>query len=192
MNLDKTNQVVEASSYVCMDTTKKVDKLITDARSFMSTFQNSFEMNNAKVNVVITSLGSTLHIEKDHLEPVRTGIKIDNSKFHSSISSKIDKLHEDLAMENKIMDKLAVKTEKVKVLSVQLSHANTRIDEFLSKKATMKSCIADVNALLSYIIETHDSLVTITVKKHLAEKLRLVFTMLNRLEGVSESGTFPK
>ncbi|CAI9280164.1 unnamed protein product [Lactuca saligna] len=59
-------------------------------------------------------------------------------------------------------------------------------------KAVMKSCNADVNALLSDIIETCDYLITITVKKHLAEKLRPVFAMLNRIEGILKSDTLLK
>ncbi|CAI9285847.1 unnamed protein product [Lactuca saligna] len=111
-NLDKTNKVVDESANFCKETTQKVDKQISDARSFMSTFQNSFETNTAKANAMITSLGSTLRTEKDHIENVCTGIKTNNTEFHSSISSKIDKLHEDLAIKNKIMHKLPIKTKK--------------------------------------------------------------------------------
>ncbi|CAI9276735.1 unnamed protein product [Lactuca saligna] len=80
--------------------------------------------------------------------------------------SKIKKLHEDLLLENKTVDELAIKTQK--------------------------SFIADVNALLFDIIETRDSLITIIVWKHLADKLRPMFAMLNRLEGVLASSTLPK
>ena len=90
------------------------------------------------------------------------------------------------------MDALAVKTRKVKVLTVKLDNAAKQINELLSEKAIMKSCITDVNALLSDIIETHDLMITITIKRHLSEKIRPVFTMLNRVEGVSESSLILK
>ncbi|CAI9263191.1 unnamed protein product [Lactuca saligna] len=90
------------------------------------------------------------------------------------------------------MDALALKIEKVKVLTVKLEHAEKKISELLSEKVVMKSCVADVNALLSDIIETRDFMITITVKKHLAEKLRPVFAMLNRLEGISRSSSLLK
>ncbi|CAI9263909.1 unnamed protein product [Lactuca saligna] len=154
--------------------------------------KTSFESNTTKANAVITSLGSTLRTEKDALEQVLTSIQSTNTEFQSSLSSKIEKLHEDFAMENKIMDDLAVKTEKVKVLYVKLNHANKRIEDLLSEKVVMKSCITGVNSLLLNIIETIDSLITITVRKHLAEKHRSVFIMLNRLEGVSKSVAPPK
>ncbi|CAI9302917.1 unnamed protein product [Lactuca saligna] len=37
-NPEKTNQIVDASASICKETTEKVDKLINDARSFMTTF----------------------------------------------------------------------------------------------------------------------------------------------------------
>ncbi|CAI9299228.1 unnamed protein product [Lactuca saligna] len=164
MNLDKTNQVVEASASFCKEMTKKFDKLINDARYFMRTFHNSFETNTANANTLISSLGSALHTEKDKLEEVGTGIQFDNSELNSSISSKIDKLHEDLEMENKIMDQMIVKTENVKVLTVKMEQAEKQINTLLFEKVVMKSCVADVNALLSDIIENRDSLITITIK----------------------------
>lgn len=81
--------------------------------------------------------------------------------------------------------------KKVKVLTVKLRYSEQRVKYLLSEKATMKSCIADINGLLSDIIEIHDSMITITVKKHLAEKFMSGFSMLNRLEGVLEFGSIP-
>ena len=51
-----TNHTVDASALVCKETTEKVNKLITDARSFMSTFEASFEYNMTKSNEAISSL----------------------------------------------------------------------------------------------------------------------------------------
>ena len=56
----------------------------------------------------------------------------------------------------------------------------------------MKSCVDDVNALLTDITETRDFLITIIVMKHLPEKLRPVFAMLNKIKGISESDTLSK
>ncbi|CAI9281328.1 unnamed protein product [Lactuca saligna] len=97
------NKVVDASGSVCNSTTKKVNKLITDARVFMEKFQSSFESNTAKANEVISSLGSTLKIEKVKLQEVHTGLKTDHAEFNSSISSMISKLQDDLALERKIL-----------------------------------------------------------------------------------------
>ncbi|CAH1412564.1 unnamed protein product [Lactuca virosa] len=50
----------------------------------------------------------------------------------------------------------------------------------------MRSCITYVTGMLSDIIETWDSMITITMHKHLVEKLRPVFAMIHSLEGVSD------
>ncbi|CAI9287717.1 unnamed protein product [Lactuca saligna] len=137
-------------------------------------------------------LSDILQTNKVALEKVRIDIQAAHMEHQTSISSKIDKLHEDLCLENKIMDKHTIKTEKVKVLSFKITHVNNRIDEILSKKFVMKSYIGDMNSILSNIIETRDYLITITVRKHLAAKIRHVFSMLNMLEGVLKSDILPK
>ncbi|CAI9269355.1 unnamed protein product [Lactuca saligna] len=114
------------------------------------------------------------------------------SQFSSSISSKITKLQDDLAMERKIMDALAVKTMKVKVLTVKLENSEKRVNDLLSKRPAMISCITDVNGLLSDITETRDSMIIITICKHLSKTLRPIFSMLNLLESVPEFGSILK
>nr|KAJ0219876.1 hypothetical protein LSAT_V11C200068720 [Lactuca sativa] len=80
------------------------------------------------------------------------------------------------------MDALAIKEEKCKVLETKLHYAQYQVDDLIAKKAVTRSCISDVTGLLSDIIETHDPIISITVKKHLSEMLRLVFAMLHCLE----------
>ncbi|CAI9288824.1 unnamed protein product [Lactuca saligna] len=145
-----------------------------------------------QANEVISSLRSTLCTEKAKLEEVRTGLQVDTSEFNTSISSKIQKLQDDLSIEIKIIDALVVKTEKVKVLTIKLENDEKQINELLSKRAVVKSWVADVNTLLCDIIETRNSMITTTVKKHLAKHLHLVIAMLNWLEGVSESSSILK
>ena len=91
----------------------------------MTQFQTSFESNTATTNEVISGLSSSLKSERVKFQEVRKGLKDDHEKFQSSISSQLSKLQEDLAMESKVMDALAVKTEKVKTLSLSLSEART-------------------------------------------------------------------
>ncbi|CAI9282553.1 unnamed protein product [Lactuca saligna] len=118
--LEKTNKVVDASASVCNDTTEKVDKLITNPRLFMEKFQSSFECNTIKANEVISSLGSTLKTEKAKLEQVRCGPQTDNVELNSFILSKITKLQDELAAENKIMDALVVNTKKLRLVFAML------------------------------------------------------------------------
>ncbi|CAI9296933.1 unnamed protein product [Lactuca saligna] len=78
------------------------------------------------------------------------------------------------------------------MLETKLHYAEKQVDDLLAEKAITRSCISDVTGLLSGITETHDPMISITVKKHLSEMLRPVFAMLHRLEGVSKPMHFPK
>lgn len=125
MNLTLIKKAVVDSERICKETTEKVKKLLCEVTTFMGTFQNPFELSNTNANKVISSLGETLQTEKTALAKVRTEIKNDHAKLQTSITSKLDKLQEDLAIQKKIMDELVVKTKKGKVLSMKLSHANS-------------------------------------------------------------------
>lgn len=112
--------------------------------------------------------------------------------LQSSINSHLDKLQANLAMENKVMDELARQTTLLKTQSVKLSQAKNEMDELKSERVVVKSCVGDVNALLSNLIEAHDSVLTITIRRHLAENLRPAISMLSRIEGVPEASIPPK
>ncbi|CAI9296728.1 unnamed protein product [Lactuca saligna] len=51
----------------------------------------------------------------------------------------------------------------------------------------IKCCVVDVNVDLYNLIKTCDSLLTISVRQHLAEKLKPIFSNLDVFQGVSES-----
>lgn len=104
--------------------------------------------------------------------------------FQTSITSQIKKLQDNLAMKSMIMDALAVKTKKVKVLGLKPKNAEKQVKDLLFERAVMRSWISDVTGLLSDIIETRDLMITITVWKHLAKKLRPIFAMLHQLKDV--------
>ncbi|CAI9303284.1 unnamed protein product [Lactuca saligna] len=100
-------------------------------------FQSSLESNTVKANEVISSLGSTLKTEKAKLQDVSFGLKSNHDEFQSSISLKITKLQNDLAMESKIMDALSVKTEKLEpVVSFELQNKqDSQLDLPITPKA---------------------------------------------------------
>ena len=132
------NKAVDASVTICNETTENVDNLISNATSFMNNFQTSFESNTTKANEVIANLDSSLKVARAKLQKVRTGITTDHEEFKSSISSQISKLQDDLAMEIKIMDSLAIKTEKIKVLTIKLEQAEKQVQDLVTERAVMK------------------------------------------------------
>lgn len=148
----------------------------------MEEFQTSSDQNTTAANKVITSLATTLQLEKEALFKVRSDLKVDNAEMSASIVSKIEKLMEDLTTENNIMDQLAVKTKKAKVLSVKLSHANKQIGDLNTDNNVLKSCVLDVNQYFQNLVETRDSFLMVSVHQHLADKLKPVFSLLKTLK----------
>ncbi|CAI9263693.1 unnamed protein product [Lactuca saligna] len=72
----------------------------------------TYNNNISSMNEALQNLGAMLKTEKINLEKIRTGLQQDHSLFQTSLTSQITKLQDDLAMENKVMDALAKKTEK--------------------------------------------------------------------------------
>lgn len=134
----------------------------------------------------------TIQLEKEVLSKVCSALRVDNAKISASNVSKIDNLQEDLPTENVIIDKLSQKTKKAKVLSVKLNYATTSLDHLEYEKKLYRSCISDINQYLQSLVETHHSMLPISVRQQLSEKLMPVFTLLNRLEGVSGSSSLLK
>lgn len=119
-------------------------------------------------------------------------IQKDNASLLSSLNEHLTKLQADLAMENSLMDELALKTTQLKTKSLQLSQANNEVNHLRSEKVVVKSCVSDIHAILSNVPEAHDPILTISVRHHLANKLRPALGMLSRIEGVSETVVPPK
>ncbi|CAH1434192.1 unnamed protein product [Lactuca virosa] len=187
-----SNNVVVDSVEVCKSTTKKVYKLIGDTNPFMEKFQTTFNSNTTSANEALKSSGSLFKIEKTKLQEIRTGLKTDHESFQATISSQLYQLKDELVKESTLKNSLALKSEEAKVLSTKHEASEKQVHDLLSERAIMRSCITDITGMLSDIIETRDSMITNTMSKHLAEKLKPIFAMLHRLEGVSDQSFHPK
>ena len=75
---------------------------------------------------------------------------------------------------------------------MNLKQEKKEIDELKSERTVMKSWVSDVNSLLSNLLEAHDPIFIITIRRHLADKLRPAIALLNRLKGVREAHVPPK
>lgn len=158
----------------------------------MADFRRSSDENTDTINKVIVGLGSTLRTEQEVLSHVRSEIKHDNTKLNTSVVSKIEQLQKDLAVENNLTDKLAQKTENAKILSFKLQYMNKHLDGLESEKTVIKSCVSEINHYIWCLVESRDSLLTVSVRQHLADQLKPVFLMLNRIEGVLKRAAIPK
>lgn len=87
------------------------------------------ENNATNVNDAIVNLNASLRKERESIAQLRADISAENSAFQKSISSSLSKFQDDLAVERKIMDELALHTTQLKTQSVKLKHAQQEIDE---------------------------------------------------------------
>ncbi|CAI9299887.1 unnamed protein product [Lactuca saligna] len=159
-NLDKANKAVENSTRSCLQATEKIDKLIFETKRFMIEINTVAESNTSKVNDAIDNLNASLRKER---------------------------FQEDLAIENKIIYELALRTTQLKSQSIKLKHVNKEMEELKYERVILKSCVGDVNSLLSNLLQARDPILNINICRHLADKLRPALALLNCIEGVSKA-----
>nr|KAJ0209922.1 hypothetical protein LSAT_V11C400209070 [Lactuca sativa] len=182
-NSSSFSKAVSDSTVVCKEMTEKFDKLITDTSLFMDEYQVTYNNNTSTTIKAIQNVGAMFNAEKASFAELRTKFKSDHKAFQASIDAKLLKLQADLAIESKIMDALALKEKKCKVLETKLHYTQQKVDDLLAEKEVTRSCIYDINRLVSDIIETRDPMISITVGKHLLEKLRPVFAIFSPFGG---------
>ncbi|XP_052620938.1 uncharacterized protein LOC128126841 [Lactuca sativa] len=108
------------------------------------------------------------------------------------VEERLTKLQEDLASENSVMDALARKTTALKVKSLQLFQSKKEVASLRSEQAVISTCVSDVHAALSDIIEAHDPILNYSVRHTLAEKLAPALDLLSKIEGLPEFVAHPK
>ncbi|KAL7603436.1 hypothetical protein Lser_V15G20514 [Lactuca serriola] len=149
-------------------------------------------LNASKVTSSITKLEEAFSAEKQNFATLRQDIQKDNVALLSSLNEHFTKLQANLAMENSVMDELALKTTQPKTKNLQLSQANNEVNQLRFERAVVKSYVSYVHAILLNVLEAHDPILTISVRRHLSDKFRPALGMLSRIEGVSETMVPPK
>ncbi|XP_052626744.1 uncharacterized protein LOC128133385 [Lactuca sativa] len=148
--------------------------------------------NAATVTSSIETLQQTLQSECSKVEAARLALQQANEAFHANFNERLSQLEADLAMENGVMDELARHTNQLKLQTHKLKTAHAEIDDLKSEREVIRSSGADIHSILLHLIEGHDPLVTITTRRHLAEKLRPALDVLSRIEGVPVIGVQPQ
>lgn len=167
-------------------------------KSLMATWVKDHEASISKATSAIDAsvkvcTGATEKVdklisqEKELFEVFRKNLSSDQVKNQAFVFDHLDKLQEDLALESKVMDELALKTTQLKTQTLKLKQVNKDIDILQSERAVIKNYVGDVHSIILHLFEAHDLVLTITVRRLLAEKLRVTLDILSRIKGVSES-----
>ncbi|XP_023752373.1 uncharacterized protein LOC111900726 [Lactuca sativa] len=161
-----------------------------------STSQYSLRAAAAKnaetVNTSMENLQKTLQSECSNIAAARHAIEEANESFHANFNERLTQLEADLAMENRIMDELDRRTAQLKLQTHKLRTANAKINDLKSEKEVIRSSATNVHSILLRLIEANDPLISITVRRHLADKIRPALDVLSRIEGVLVTGVQPK
>ncbi|KAL7595963.1 hypothetical protein Lser_V15G29771 [Lactuca serriola] len=107
-SIQTATKTVDASTLSCKNASAEVGNIIEDANIFLDSLKGVTESNANKVNSAIDSLSKSLQGEQQKFEVVRASLKTNEIVLLSSISSRLNKLQNNLAMENKVMDELAL------------------------------------------------------------------------------------
>ncbi|XP_052624904.1 uncharacterized protein LOC128132397 [Lactuca sativa] len=183
---------VEASTKEFKEATAKVDKLVSEAHLFLDSLQAAAAKNAQTVNASVENLQRSLQSERSNLEAARQAIEEANETLHANVNERLTQLEVELAVENRIMDELDRRTAQLKLQTHKLRTANAEINDLKSEREVIRSSATDVHSILLHLIEAHDPIITITVRRHLADKLRPVLDILSRIEGVPVTGVQPK
>nr|KAJ0188056.1 hypothetical protein LSAT_V11C900503890 [Lactuca sativa] len=184
--------VVDVSTKECKDATAEDDKLVSEAHLFLDSLQAAAAKNAQTVNASVENLQRSLQSERSILEAARQAIEEANETLHANFNERLTQLEAKLAVENRIMDELDRRTAQLKLQTQKLHTANVEINDLKSEREVIRSSSTDVHSILLQLIEAHDPIITITVRHHLADKLRPALDVLSRIEGVPVTGVQPK
>ncbi|KAL7591142.1 hypothetical protein Lser_V15G35008 [Lactuca serriola] len=119
--IDKSTKVVEASTSSCQKATTDVAKLIYSSQIFLESLNGHAHSNAATINASVDSLSKSLQEEHAKFENVRSSIQAENTSLLSSVNSRLETLHVDLAKESALREDLARQTSTIEVQTVQLA-----------------------------------------------------------------------
>ncbi|XP_052627717.1 uncharacterized protein LOC128134244 [Lactuca sativa] len=170
---------VDASTKECKEATEKVDKLVSEAHLFLDSSHVAATKNAQNVNASVENLQRSLQSERSNPEAARQAIEEANETLHANVNDRLTQMEAELAVENRIMDELDRRTAQLKLQTHKLRTANAKINDLKSEREVIRSSTTDVHSILLHLIEAHDPIITITVRRHLADKLRTTLDILS-------------
>ncbi|KAL7590713.1 hypothetical protein Lser_V15G41340 [Lactuca serriola] len=151
-----------------------------------ATAKAATKKNAQTVNAPVDNLQRSLQSERSNLEAARQAIEAANESLHANVNDHLTQLEAELAVENRIMHELHSRTSQLKMQNYKLRTATAELNDLNSEREVIRSYVADVRSILLHLLEAHDPIITITIIRHLDDKLRPALDILSRIEGVPE------
>nr|KAJ0211645.1 hypothetical protein LSAT_V11C400202070 [Lactuca sativa] len=112
------------------------------------------------------------------LDSLQTAAQKNAHSIHSKVDDRLTQLEAELAVENKVMDELDKRTSHLKMQNLKLRTETEEINDLNSEREVIRSSVGDVHSILLHLLDAHDSIFTISIRRHLAEKLRPTLDIL--------------
>ncbi|XP_052622562.1 uncharacterized protein LOC128127878 [Lactuca sativa] len=189
-SLSAATKAIEASTSQCQQASLAVDACTKKCKD--ATAKAAAKKNAQTVNASVEKLQRSLQSERSNLEAARQAIKAANESLHANVNDRLTQLEAELAVENRIMDELDRRSSQLKMQNYKLCTANAEVNDLKSEREVIRSSATDVHSILLHLLEAHDPIITITIRRHLADKLRPALDILSRIKGVPVTGVQPK
>ncbi|CAI9259094.1 unnamed protein product [Lactuca saligna] len=144
-------------------------------------------------------------VTKHHLKCQQASLAVDAStKECREVTVKVDKLvseahlfldslqaasAKNAQIVNASVENLQRCTLQLKLQNHKLRTASAEVNDLKSKREVIRSSATDVHSILLHLIEARYPIITITIMRHLADKLRPALDILSRIEGVPVTGS---
>ncbi|XP_023734775.1 uncharacterized protein LOC111882635 [Lactuca sativa] len=190
--MDKSTDAVNESTSLCKKATTDIAEVVRTTHIFLDSLKGHADTNVAKVRASVDSLSQTLQEEHTKFEDVCSSLKANNATLISSVSSKLDSMHAEIAKESALKEEIAKQASTIVVQQVQLTQAEKEISLLKTERTVFRSCANDVKDMLTNILGAHDPILTLSIRNHLTTKLLPALTILHEMKGVSEPFVAPK
>ncbi|KAL7600954.1 hypothetical protein Lser_V15G23568 [Lactuca serriola] len=167
--IDQSTEAIDKSVASCSQATKEVSEVVHTTQIFLDSLK-------------------TLQNEMTKFEALRADLKTESTSFLQSLDSRFA----SLAAESTLKKDLIKHQATIDLQKVQLDQAEQEISLLKTQRAVYQSCAGDVKNILTTLLEAHDPLLTLTIRKHLQSKLLPAITILSEMKGVSEKVFLPK
>ncbi|XP_023737424.1 uncharacterized protein LOC111885390 [Lactuca sativa] len=190
--IEISTKVVDASTSSCKKASTAVTEIVQTTQIFLESLKGHADTNAAKIQDFVDSFSKSLQEEQSKFEAVHSSIQAENSSLISSVTSKLDSIHANLATESVLKEELARRSSMLEVQKVQFTQEEKEISLLKTERAIFRSYAGDVKDMLTNILGAHDPILTLTIRNHLSTKLTPAIAMLHEMKGVSEGFRPPK
>lgn len=143
--IEESTRAVQALDRKITEVLNKVLLLQSKVKEFMADFRASSDKSTIDMNKVIDAFDSSLKADREALSMIHVDIKLENVDLNSTITTQLDNLKLDLAIENKIMDALGQNTQKAKVVTEKLKHAKLEVARLQDEKFSIKAFNSEIH-----------------------------------------------